>query len=107
MTAGAASAQVTAATEAVTTASEVTGQTGIAGYPVEVLGVDGVRYACEPLSAGTYVCINATEAAAAGFTGVGAGTAAGIGLVVVAAAILSNDDETNGTNATNGTNGTN
>ncbi|WP_372990403.1 hypothetical protein [Sulfitobacter sp.] len=99
MTAGAASAQVT-------TATQVGGETGIAGYPVQVVGANGITYACSPLTGGTYNCINAANAAAAGFAGVGAGTAAGAGLAIVAVAALAsgNDDETNGTNGTNGTN---
>lgn len=84
-----------------TTAVAVGGATGVPGYPLSVIGANGVAYACGPLEAGVYKCVTAASAASAtaGFGTIGAGGAAGIAAaIVVVAAIANNSNGTTGTN---------
>ena len=101
LTAGAASAQVTSATS-------VGGETGVAGYPVQVVGANGIVYACQPADAGVYKCVTGNATAANSTTGFGEIGVSGVGglvaAVVVIGVVANNSEDTVGTNGTNGTN---
>lgn len=85
-----------------TTAVAVGGATGVPGYPISVIGANGVAYACRPPVAGVYKCVreeSAPTVIGTGFGGIGAGGVAGMVLAFVAVAAIANSS--NGTNGTN------
>ncbi len=96
LSAGVASAQDT-------TAANVGGASGFPGYPLTVVGVNGITYACGPLTGGIYNCVIPASASVvnsgAGFGGIGAGGAIPLVAAVVLAVVI--NDSTNGTNGTN------
>jgi hypothetical protein len=97
LTAGAASAQVT-------TATNVGGETGVAGYPVQVVGANGIVYACQPADAGVYKCVTGNATAANSTTGFGKIGVNGVAAVVAIGVVANSSEDTVGTNGTNGTN---
>jgi hypothetical protein len=102
MTAGAASAQNVATTQAA-----VGGASGVAGYPTTVVGANGVTYACQaPETVDGVIarrCIT-PDAGGAGFASMSPAAIGGAAAVLIAIGVIANNnDDTNGTNGTNGT----